>query len=271
MIYLLTKSILLPPGIFVVLGAAGIFLHRRHPALSLGLLCCSTLLLWAMSTLLVGKYTMRLIEPDRPLSQHQLDVFQPQAIVVLGADRTNSSPEYGGADQPGLHLLMRLRYAATVHRQYPLPILVSGGTGYSDRIAQAEVMAEVLKRDFQIAAKWKEGRSMTTWENATYSSAILQPAGIDRVLLVTEAFHMQRAVASFRSAGLCILPAPTFFLGPTERSHAWQDFIPRAAGLELTQLVLHEALGLLYYKLFYFSPDGPRVSNLPCPQFSPNG
>lgn len=252
MIYLLIKSLLLPPGIFVVLGATSILFHRRKPALSFGLLCFTTLLIWAMGTLAVGQYAMHLLEPDKPLLRRDVERFQPQAIVILGADRANSAPEYGGTDQPGFHLLVRLRYSAAVYRQYPLPVLVSGGRGYDGRIAQAEVMAEVLQQDFQVPVVWREGRSMTTRENAAYSTEILQQAGIDRVLLVTEAFHMQRAVASFKAAGLRVLPAPTFFLDTKEGGLTPRDFFPSAAGLELTGLALHEALGLLYYRIGLF-------------------
>ena len=252
MIYLLIKSLVLPPGIFVVLGATSIFFHRRKPAFSFGLLCFTTLLIWAMGTLAVGQFAMHMLEPEKPLLQRDFERFQPQAIVILGADRTNSAPEYGGKDQPGSHLLMRLRYSAAVYRQYPLPVLVSGGSGYDGRIAQAEVMAEVLQQDFRVPVVWQEGRSMTTRENAVYSADILQQAGVDRVLLVTEAFHMQRAVASFKAAGLRALPAPTFFLGTTEGGLTLRDFFPSAAGLELTGLALHEALGLLYYRLDIF-------------------
>ena len=258
MIYLLIKALLLPPGIFVVLGATSIMLHRCRPNLSRGLLCCSTLLLWTMSTLQLGQYAMGLIEPAEPLSQQQLASFRPEAIVVLGADRINNSPEYGGRDQPGRHLLVRLRYAATVQRQYPLPILVSGGKGYFERTAQAEVMADVLRQDYRIPVKWLEGQSRTTWENASFSRDILSQSGIDRVLLVTEAFHMRRATASFKALGICVLPAPTFFLGPSASPLTWQDLVPSAAGLELSVLALHEALGMLYYKLRFFNNDNVR-------------
>ncbi len=249
MIYLLIKSLLLPPGIFVMFGALSIIFHRRKPALSFALLCFTTLLIWATSTLAVGKYAMQLLEPDKPLLQRDVERFQPQAIVVLGADRTNSAPEYDGKDQPGSHLLMRLRYSAAVYRQYTLPVLVSGGTGYEGRdTTQAEVMAEVLQQDFEVPVVWQEGRSMTTRENAVYSAEILQQAGIHRVLLVTEAFHMQRAAASFEAAGLRVLPAPTFFLGTTQGGLTLRDFFPSAVGLELTGLALHEAVGILYYR-----------------------
>jgi uncharacterized SAM-binding protein YcdF (DUF218 family) len=207
---------------------------------------------------------MRLIEPAKPLSQQLLQNFEPQAIIVLGADRNNSSPEYGGKDQPGRHLLPRLRYAATVYRQTPLPILVSGGTGYFGRVAQAQIMADVLRHDYQIPVQWLEGQSMTTWENATASHAILERTGIERVLLVTEAFHMRRATASFRALGLCVLPAPTSFLGPSEGPVTWQDLVPSAAGLELNVLALHEMLGLLYYKLRFFD-TGKRAGASACP------
>src|SRR5205085_6891262 len=54
-----------------------------------------------------------------------------------------------------------------------------------------------------------ETRSKNTAENGAFSRDVLATRGIQRVLLVTSAYHMPRAVAAFRRAGLQVSPSPT--------------------------------------------------------------
>lgn len=53
-----------------------------------------------------------------------------------------------------------------------------------------------------------ESESGTTYENALYNRGLLEAHGLKRVLLVTSAWHMPRALATFRSAGIHALPSP---------------------------------------------------------------
>lgn len=255
MAYLFLKALIMPPGLFIVAGIACALCLRRWPKFAFGLLCISTLSLYAMSTLYVGKHAIASLEPGHAISPADISDFKPQAVVVLGADRTYAAPEYGGKDSAGGNLLIRLRYAAHLYRLSALPILVSGGRGYDHRVAQADVMASILEREFQVPVAWREGDSLTTWENAAYSRDILQPLGVDRVLLVTQAFHMKRSVASLARVGFAVLPAPTYFLGNFDRAVTIRDFFPSLSGFQLSNFALHEYLGLAYYQLHYFTAD----------------
>jgi uncharacterized SAM-binding protein YcdF (DUF218 family) len=251
--YLFFKALVLPPGLFVVAGIFCMLFYRHRPKLVFSLLCTSTLLLYAMSSLYVGKNAIAMLEPKHALRKSDISAFKPQAIVVLGADRINAAPEYGYQDSAGGNLLIRLRYAAHLYRQTKLPVLVSGGRGYDDRLPQADVMAGILQQDFKVPVNWREGQSLTTWENAGYSRDILQRAGVNRVLLVTQAFHMKRSVESLRQFGFDVLPAPTHFLGLFERPITIKDFYPSATAFQLSSFALHEYIGLLYYQLRYFA------------------
>lgn len=249
MLYLFFKSLLLPPGIFLMASIGVIATWRRWPRLSLGLLCASTLLLWALSTVFFSKTLARWVEPEQPLSDAAVAAFQPQAIVLLGADRITGSPEYAGEDAPGGNMLIRMRYAARLQRETALPLLVTGGQGYHHRSAQAETVAAILQDEFGVAVQWREGESLTTLENAALSREILGPLGIDRILLVTQGFHMARAKAIFEQFGFHCLAAPTGFEGRLDRAVSPGDFYPGMAGLRLSTLVLHELLGSAYYRL----------------------
>ncbi len=73
-------------------------------------------------------------------------------------------------------------------------------------------MAELLQElGVPAAAILQESNSRTTRENRDESLPILQAHGIRRILLVTSALHMLRALALFRATDLEVIPAPTDF------------------------------------------------------------
>lgn len=108
-------------------------------------------------------------------------------------------------------------------------------------------MTAVLVDDFKVPVKWEEAISNTTYENAKFSHEILKSAGINRIYLVTHAWHMRRAVFAFESAGFSVIPAPTGFasmpLDPLER------YLPSAQGLFASCIFMHEVLGWLWYQI----------------------
>ena len=169
------------------------------------------------------------------------------AIVVLGAGRPRSSPELEGF-QPTALSLERIRYTAILHKQCGVPILATGG---GER-AESETMARVLKDDYGVDTKWIENQSLTTWQNALYSRALLNQAlgdTIHKVVIVTHAWHMPRSVLSFKRAGFDVIPAPTAF---NWREVPWKKlsyWLPRIRNLQISETALHEYMGLVWYWL----------------------
>ena len=132
----------------------------------------------------------------------------------LGAGRQTNDPAWGD-DAPSLLAAERLRYAARLAKTSALPVLISGGLHYGRPPSEAALMANALL-DFGVPTRWQEGLSRTTWENATLSAPQLREAGVRRVVLVTQAWHMQRARWSFERQGFEVIPAPVgFSAGPT--------------------------------------------------------
>ena len=93
---------------------------------------------------------------------------------------------------------------------------------------------------------WRENQSHSTYENAAYTAAILRARGIQRIALVTEAYHMPRAEACFRRQGLAVVPAPCCYR--TSQFHGrMAEFLPQPKAVSHNEDNAHEWLGLLWY------------------------
>jgi uncharacterized SAM-binding protein YcdF (DUF218 family) len=93
-----------------------------------------------------------------------------------------------------------------------------------------------------------EHQSRTTWENATYLHALLQPRPGERYILVTSAFHMARSVGTFRQVGFDVVPYQVDYR--TKGAVALvSPFWEGPAGLARFDTAAKEWIGLLAYWL----------------------
>lgn len=236
-------SLFLPPGILVLAGLWGLSLLRRRPRTGAGLIAITLLALYALSTKFVALALLQTLEvPHRAPAKSD----NARAIVVLGAGTYFNAPEYG-VDTVSTAALARLRYAAHLHRLTRQPVLTTGGSPEGAGVGEARHMKAVLEGEFQVPVSWIEDYSTTTLENARYSFAILNAAGIRTVYLVTHAWHMPRAQLAFESAGFRVVPAATGYA--TRFRLGALDFIPDARALRDSTIYFHEILGYVWYRL----------------------
>ena len=241
---MLLGTLLLPPANgLLLLGLAALFRQRRW---AFGLALAGGGLLVAQSLPLVAQALIA------PLEQRAGPVLSnpagAQAIVVLGSGLNINAAEYGG-ETVTERSLIRLRYGARLARQYQLPVLVSGGRPYQASHSEAEVMADILEQEFGVIVRWRETESQDSADNARMSAAILQAAGIRRVVLVTQAFHMPRAQRLFEAAGFEVIAGPTDFKGRQGGPLTAQDWLPQAKATHTSYYALHEWLGLAWMAL----------------------
>jgi uncharacterized SAM-binding protein YcdF (DUF218 family) len=166
------------------------------------------------------------------------------AIVVLGGDFFGNAPEMGG-ETVGPLTLQRLHYAARLHRQSNVPLLLTGGVIGRNGRPLAESMAQVLAQDFNRTAQWLDRSSRNTRENAQHSRASLNPHGIHRICLVTHGWHMVRAMKAFVRQGFDVLPAPTLCVA--KPAPLLRDFIPGGTALSRSLLALREWSARAWY------------------------
>lgn len=172
----------------------------------------------------------------------------PQAIVVLSGGMVADGVSSPRENRLASHSVERAIHAARLAKAMRLPVLVSGGIVSNGAISEAEAIKQLIERDLGGSVRWIESRSRDTAENAALSARLLRGAGIDRILLVTQAFHMQRAQLLFEQAGLAVIPAPHGFRGASVAqaiTHPW----PNLHGLTSSYIACREYLGLLWYRL----------------------
>ena len=242
----LVGLLLLPPGILLILVAAGVALQRKRPQLGLVLALGGLAMLYLLSTPLVADALVEIVAgrttfvaPGR---------YPADAIVVLGAGTYWNAPEYGADTVSGAGL-QRLRYAAHLHRRTGKPVLVTGGQPFPRGAPEASSMKLVLEQEFGVPVQWSESESVNTLESALLSYRILGPEGRLRIYLVTHSVHMPRARRAFEQAGFEVVPAPTAFAGGEPLTIL--SFAPRADALLDSHTALREMLGAAWYRIKY--------------------
>jgi uncharacterized SAM-binding protein YcdF (DUF218 family) len=230
----LVAPFLVPPVNLAMLAALAVALGRRRLA------GAALALLLALSLPLVADALTRGLERGEDAG----NPADAQAIVVLGAGVVQLAD---GRTLPDPLTLERLRSAARLARRTGLPVLVAGGVTRAGAAPVARAMADSLRDDFAAPPRWVEDRSADTFENARDAALILQPEHVAPVLVVTHQWHMRRALAAFRAAGLPAIAAPVphpRWQGPT-----LDDLIPHATAWLRSYYALHEWIGLAWYSL----------------------
>jgi uncharacterized SAM-binding protein YcdF (DUF218 family) len=236
----IAAALVLPPAGPVLLAFLGLWLARRWPRTGRAIAALALLALLALSLPVVSIALSRTLEDQPPIPEESLQ--RAEAIVILGAGTYNAAPEYGGSDTLNRWALERVRYGAYLQKRTRLPILVTGGSPVSGR-PEGELMKEVIEREFHGKVQWVERDSRDTAENALYSARLLKSAGIERIALVSHAWHLRRAAGNFEGQGLDVLPAPIGFASGS--GHWLTQVLPSAWALASSSRSLTEWLGIL--------------------------
>ncbi len=242
-------AFLQPSSILVILFTLGI------------ILACAGRKRWALRVILAGS-TLYLIFGFSPFANWLLVPLElharggdesslkgAEAIIVLGGAITDGSPIGNGT--PGLNENAgRMFEAVRLASRYPaLPIVFTGGKGElieDEKVKPEAELAEQFFATFNITPPRLrlEDKSRNTFENAVLTAKLLQPKPDQKWILVTSAYHMQRAKALFEAQGFRILPAPGDFR-TNGISDIWSPFLQASEGLGRTDLAAKEWMGLL--------------------------
>jgi uncharacterized SAM-binding protein YcdF (DUF218 family) len=170
------------------------------------------------------------------------------AVIVLGGWGITSTNEFAGLDLgPAAD---RLLTGIDLARRGQADALVVGGAATTGTLEPIE--PELVRRWL---ARWELsdvpvlglGPCRSTRDEAVRAATLARERGWTRVLLVTSAWHLERARGAFRAAGLETIPVACDFLGTTSLRRP-PKLVPQAQSMVLLQIWLHEMVGYWYYR-----------------------
>jgi uncharacterized SAM-binding protein YcdF (DUF218 family) len=205
------------------------------------------ILLWVLSTPVAAYLALRSLEAGCPPLEERAD--DVEAIVVLSG-YVRVLDEEGKRVELGVDTLYRCIKAAEVYKQgKPCLVVVSGGKvdpsspGPPLAVPMRAFLLELGVPDRDILL---EERSATTYENAVESCRLLDERQMHRILLVTDAAHMKRAVGCFRKQGASVTPCGCNYRAG-RMNWCLNAFLPDSSAAEGFREAWHEWLGAGWY------------------------
>jgi uncharacterized SAM-binding protein YcdF (DUF218 family) len=253
MLYSILLKLLYPTSLcLVLLGFAALFRKRR--------LVCRICFSLAVAVLLVCGNGWLVGALSKNLEWRNLPpnpVPEADCIVVLSGGVLGHLPP-----RPTLELAQegnRILYGAFLFREHKAPYIICTGNVATGGIAPrpaADDMSDFLQtlgvvEDVVIT----ETRSENTHEHAQNLYPMFKDHSFKRILLVTSARHMPRALGVFRRGcpGIEFIPTPTDFRTIERAPAPWYreltSLVPTPSTLLGFSEVMHEYLGIAYYKL----------------------
>jgi uncharacterized SAM-binding protein YcdF (DUF218 family) len=231
-------------------GLGALLLTRTaRKRLGRGLLVAGVAVLLVASTGPVARGLGAALEADAPRS-YRPDVTYDAVIVLGGAvDFAGIAPgeptTFGGDVE---RLLVARELLQSGHARLGI---VTGGSawrgGPSDgALSVAELTSMGIAPDRLVA----ETTALNTHQNAAEVATLVRARGLQRLLVVTSAFHMQRAKGCFEAEGLAVDTLPVDYRVRDWRRGGWAF---RAEHLEQTASALREYAGRLVYRVRGYS------------------
>lgn len=255
----LVKPFLLPPTLLAAAFAIGIILVWRHRRRSGLWVLVGALMVYVLLSLdpiangLAWTLERRYGVPSM-ITEHHRDAA---AIVILAGGATEPDGRRDVGELSGASWRRLWRGIAT-YRELDgvVPIIYSGGSGDPFHVASHE--AE-LARSY---ALWVAGipedgllietASRTTYENGVAVVRMIRERSPNittpKVLLVTSAWHMRRAVAVFENLGMDVVPVPADFAHRASRVTPL-SILPSADAFSSSVTSIHEWVGIVGYRL----------------------
>jgi uncharacterized SAM-binding protein YcdF (DUF218 family) len=240
----IVKTLISPLGtslVLIIISAIVLTTQYRKYAVFIVLISFAWLFIWSMPV--SSQWLHAKITADYP--PKLVESFnKADAIVVLG----------GAVSAPNSYRLYpdmnssadRVWFGARLHHAGKAPLVVLTG-GVNERVtnfSEAEAMQSlIIDLGVKSTDILLERKSRNTHQNATFTRKLLNGSGINKILLVTSALHMPRAVKEFRQVGFDVIAAPTDH--DMVCSSDWQSFLPNSAALDQSTKAFKELIGSL--------------------------
>lgn len=246
---------------FAVLVIGTLVLWTRRDWIGRGMITATVAVALLLSVVPIGSWLLASLESRFPPPEQLPD--RVDGIVVLGGDfdavlaTTRQRNSFGDTSLP------RIMAMAELARRFPEARIVYSGGAPDDAhptATEAHSAADVLTLfGIDRSRVTLEDRSRNTYENAMFSLRVAAPETGQTWLLVTSAFHMPRAMGSFRRAGWQVIPYPVDYW--TGARANWRGAFSFDSGLRLLAQATREFAALFLYSTFGLTDQiipGPR-------------
>lgn len=167
------------------------------------------------------------------------------AAIFLGGfvseDKKGEGHFNGAADR--YYTAVKLLEKGTVKH-----LLFSGGNSdlNPDGFNEAQFVGQQLKKlNIADSLVLLDGKARNTIENAAFSKALIQKAGLKPpYLLITSGYHMRRAMFIYKKAGLDVVPYPSDFV-PGSGTVMPTDFVPGVEAMGKWNTRIREMVGYI--------------------------
>jgi len=229
----------LPIGVITALIVLGALKQWRW----LSLTAAAALLLSAVPA--VSNVLLRQLEEAYP-ARSVASVPEADAALVLGGimspvKEVGLTPEWSEAVErfeAGLALAQRGKVGR---------LLFTGDVRGSEGTA---LRREAILRGLPEARVEVIGAVGNTADEAAQLRRYARERGLKRVVLVTSAWHLPRAMRQFHGAGVELVPFPVDYRALPNRLLPYLDYIPNAGALQKTEMALRECYGIAFYAIF---------------------
>lgn len=224
--------------------------QRRYPRMARRSLVAALSILLVMGWQPLPDALLRHLEAQYPEIPASTNLSGYTGLVVLGGatasgriSQAHLLPQVGDGAE-------RLTASVAALMRYPnLRMVYTGGEG--ELLGSGPTEADRARLFFEdLGAKGPlmqyEAASRNTYENAVLTA---QLHGIDKTqpwLLVTSAWHMPRAMATFQKAGWNVVAYPVDYR--TGKHTHWAEYSLRG-GADKWQMLLNELIGLVAYRI----------------------
>ena len=167
-------------------------------------------------------------------------------VVVLGGGHTDMPGLSAGAKLSSA-ALPRLVEGVRLARALPGSELIVSGPAVGANPSHATILAQAAE---VMGIPGSRIRQITTARDTEDEArAVREIAGGEPVALVTSAWHMPRAAALFRGAGVSFVPCPAGFTARFNADFRWDDLTWDVESLERSTVAVHEGLGYAWEAL----------------------
>lgn len=173
-----------------------------------------------------------------------------QAVVMCGGTLEISRHDFTGANYGGG--VNRFLQAVGLARRLDKPLVLGGGSAAGQDSPPESDFEKSWLQSWGITnlTIFSLGFCRNTHDEALAAAALAKEKGWRKIILVTSAYHMDRALGAFCKTGLNVVPVGCEYCGEETLAGKYSvDFLPTTSSAEHLRLYCCEEVGWLFYRL----------------------